>query len=137
MGQELLDRTGYVRTPRVYYLGVASNGAQVIRGSCDDRYSHAVMGTSPMRYPNELLYGTFHARLDLAKRQLTSNYNWKNKNPENDYLADREWEVVELKKITAKEARQIKKLDSKLYKEWQIATEGKETEQENTNDNDN
>jgi hypothetical protein len=43
MGQELLDRQGYQRKPRTYYVAVATNSATALRGSGDDRYTHAVV----------------------------------------------------------------------------------------------
>ena len=120
MGQELLDRTGYQRKPRTYYVAVASNGAQALRGSGDDRYTHAVVMTV-INYPNELSWATFHASEQLAKRQLTTNRNYQKKYQESGatyYGSGREWELVPLKKVTAKEFRAIKKADSKANDEY-------------------
>jgi hypothetical protein len=119
MGQELLDRTGYQRKPRTYYVAVASNGAQALRGSGDDRYTHAVVMTS-INYPNELSWATFHASEQLAKRQITSNRNYQKKSKEHgsSYWENREWEVVPLKKVTAKEFRTIKTTDKKASDEY-------------------
>lgn len=119
MGQELLDKTGYQRTPRTYYLAVASNGAQALRGSGEDRYTHAVVMTT-INYPNELSWATFHGSEQLAKRQITSNRNWQKQSIEygSTFLQNREWEVVPLKKISAKEYRAIKKVDSKANDEY-------------------
>ena len=112
MGQELLDRTGYQRKPRTYYHAVATNGTQALRGSGEDRYTHAVVMTTT-NYPNELSWATFHGSKQLALRQLVTNENWQKKSEENGsrYWENREWEVVELKKISAKEFRAIKKAD--------------------------
>lgn len=119
MGQELLDKQGYQRKPRTFYVAVASNGAQALRGSGDDRYTHAVVMTS-IEYPNEVSWATFHASEQLAKRQITSNRNWQKKSIENgsSYGSNREWEVVQLKKVTSKEFRAIKTTDKKAHDEW-------------------
>jgi hypothetical protein len=119
MGQELLDKQGYQRKPRTFYVAVASNGAQALRGSGDDRYTHAVVMTS-IEYPNEVSWATFHASEQLAKRQITSNRNWQKKSIENgsSYGSNREWEVVQLKKVTSKEFRAIKTIDRKAHDEW-------------------
>ena len=119
MGQELLEVTGYQRTPRTHYHAVASNGAQALRGSGRDVYTHAVVMTS-VDYPNQLSWGTFHGTEQLAKRQLTNNRNWQKKSIENGstYGNNREWEVVTLKKISAKEYRAIKSADKKAGTEY-------------------
>ena len=120
MGQELLEvNTSWTRTPRTYYLAVASNGAQALRGSGDDRYSHAVVMTT-INYPNELSWATFHASEQLAKRQITSNRNYQKKSiaSGHTYGNDREWEVVKLEKITAKQFRAIKSADLKANQEY-------------------
>lgn len=119
MGQELLDKKGYQRIPRTYYVAVATNGAQALRGSAEDRYSHAVVMTA-INYPNELSWATFHASEQLAKRQLTSNINYQKKSNEGGYgyYTGREWEVVPLKKITAREYRAIKKADRIALNEY-------------------
>jgi hypothetical protein len=119
MGQELLERTGYQRKPRTFYVAVATNGAVALRGSGEDRYTHAVVMTA-INYPNEVSWATFHASEQLAKRQITTNRNWQKKSIENGstYGSNREWEVVPLKKVTAKEFRAIKKADSKACDEY-------------------
>jgi len=119
MGQELLDKTGYQRKPRTYYHAVATNGAQALRGSGEDRYSHAVVMTT-INYANELSWATFHGSEQLAKRQVTSNRNYQKQSIEggSSYWGNREWEVVPLKKISAKEYRAIKKADSKANDEY-------------------
>ena len=119
MGQELLDRIGYERKPRTYYHAVASNGAQAVRGSEEDKYTHAVVITT-INYPNELNSATFHGSEQLAKRQLTSNHNYQKKSLEGgySYWQNYTWEVVPLKKITAKEYRAIKKADRLALDEY-------------------
>lgn len=120
MGQELLDTQGYQRKPRTYYHAVSLNGAQALRGSGEDRYTHAVVMVQ-INYPNELSWATFHASEQLAKRQITSNRNSQKKYEESraDYYGSgREWEVVPLKKVSAKEFREIKKADIKAHDEW-------------------
>ena len=118
MGQELLDRKGYQRKPRTFYVAVATNSAVALRGSGEDRYTHAVVMTS-INYPNEVSWATFHASEQLAKRQITSNRTWQKKSIENGstYGNNREWEVVPLKKVTAKEFRAIKVADRKTHDE--------------------
>jgi len=113
MGQELLEDVGFHRKPRTYYHAVATtNGAQALRGSGEDRYTHAVVMVQ-VNYPNELSWATFHSSKQLATRQLVTNENWQKKSIENgsSHWEGRAWEVVELKKITAKEYRAIKKAD--------------------------
>lgn len=119
MGQELLDKTGYQRKPRTYYHAVATNGAQALRGSGEDRYTHAVVITT-INYPKELSWATFHGSKQLALRQLVTNENWQKKSEETGsrYWENREWEVVELKKISAKEFRAIKKADQIALDEY-------------------
>ena len=119
MGQELLDRKGYQRKPRTFYVAVATNSAVALRGSGEDRYTHAVVMTS-INYPNEVSWATFHASEQLAKRQITTNRNWQKKSIENGstYGSNREWEVVPLKKVTAKEFRAIKVADRKAHDEY-------------------
>lgn len=111
MGQELLEiNYGYVRKPRKYFLGVASNGARILRGSADRDYSHAVISTQT-NYKNQITWGTFHSTEQLAKRQLTTSRNYEAQRP-----SGRTYELVTLTTITAKEARAIKKLDSDNHK---------------------
>ena len=119
MGQELLDRQGYQRKPRTYYVAVATNSATALRGSGDDRYTHAVVMTA-INYPNEVSWATFHGSEQLAKRQITSNRNWQKKSIENGstYGSNREWEVVPLKKVSAREFRAIKVTDRKANTEY-------------------
>ena len=111
MGQELLERTGWVKTPRTYYLAVTSTGLKFVRGSCDDKYTHAVVcSKAPHFRPQQIeTYGWCHSRSDLAKR----NFN-RCKKQEGEY----EYELVELQKINAKEVRQIKKITKKEYNEY-------------------
>lgn len=110
MGQEMLSWEGYAKQPRKYYLGVASTGARVLRGSADREYTHAVLSTG-INYKGQITWGSFHATEQLAKRQLTTNRNYEKK-----YESGRTYEVVELKVITAKEVRAIKKEDSENHK---------------------
>jgi hypothetical protein len=120
MGQELLDTAGYQRKPRTYYHAVATNGAQALRGSGEDRYTHAVVMTTT-NYPNELSWATFHGSEQLAKRQLTTNNNYKKtasgETGYYSYYAVAEWEVVPLKKVSAREFRAIKTADKKASAE--------------------
>ncbi len=120
MGQELLNDVGFHRKPRTYYHAIATNGAQALRGSGEDRYTHAVVQVK-INYPKELSWATFHGSKQLAQRQLVTNENWQKKSIESGasyWTEGREWEVVELKKISAKEYRAIKKADSKALDEY-------------------
>ena len=119
MGQELLDKVGYQRKPRTFYVAVATNGAVALRGSGEDRYTHAVVMTT-IDYKNQISWATFHASEQLANRQITSNRNWQKKSIENgsSYGSNREWEVVPLKKVTAKEFRALKVADKKANTEY-------------------
>jgi protein tyrosine phosphatase len=134
MGQELLAvNLNWTRTPRTYYLATTSTGLKFIRGSHDDRYTHAVVCTKAPHFKPEQIetYGWCHARKDLAVR----NFNKQKKfsaEQDNKY----EYELIELQKITAKEVREVKKQAKKQYQQWadeRMMSEGKETE--NTNDN--
>jgi len=124
MGQELLNITGYTPKPRTYYLATTSNGLKFVRGSHDDRYSHAVVcSKSPYHLANQVeTYGTCHGRYDLAKR----TFNSYNKNIQEGW----EYELVELVKVTAKEVRAIKK--AQRLSEVQ---NNQRTETEQSNDN--
>lgn len=120
MGQELLEvNLNRTFVPRTYYHAVATNGAQALRGSHDDRYSHAVVMIN-LDYPNQLNWATFHGSEQLAKRQITNNRNWQKKSiaQGSTYNTNREWEVVKLEKITAKQYRAIKSADRKANNEW-------------------
>ena len=72
MGQELLERTGWVKKPRTYYLAVTSTGLKFVRGSCDDKYTHAVVcSKAPHFRPQQIeTYGWCNSRFDLAKRNF-------------------------------------------------------------------
>lgn len=134
MGQELLNvNTNWTRKPRTYYLAVTSTGLKFIRGSADDRYSHAVVcSKAPHFRPKQIeTYGWCHARLDLAKRNF-NRYKKFSAEQDNEY----EYELVELQKITAKEVRAIKKITKKEYKEHyeeqlQQVSEGTKEDKEN------
>jgi hypothetical protein len=137
MGQELLNHTGWIRKPRTYYLAVTSTGLKFVRGSGDDKYTHAVVcSKAPHFRPQQIeTYGWCHSRFDLAKRNF-NRYKKFNEEEENEY----EYELIELQKITAKEVRQIKKITKKEYKEHyeQFNVQNNQlTEKENTNDNTN
>jgi len=124
VGQELLNITGYTPKPRTYYLATASNGLKFVRGSSEDKYSHAVVcSKSPYHLANQVeTYGTCHGRYDLAKR----TFNSYNKNIQEGW----EYELVELVKVTAKEVRAIKK--AQRLSEVQ---NNQRTETEQSNDN--
>ena len=97
MGQELLDRVGYTKVRPKYYLATNSKGHSIVRGSTTKKYTHAVISVEP--FSIGYCYGTFTTRLDLANRYC----NRFNKNE------TYKWEVVEVKEVSTKEARQLKK----------------------------
>ena len=96
---------------RIYYKATASNGAVALRGSWQDKYSHAcIRVTFDECYENQLTYASFHARQDLAQRAT----NYANKNTENKF------ECVALEQISAKEFNRLRRLDNKNRKKyWQ------------------
>jgi hypothetical protein len=109
--------TRYEKKPRVYYFVEASNGGRLIRGSWRDMYSHAVIACpKELNYENEISYGSFHSSKQLAERSKKSWENYQKKAGSN--YEGMTWEVVEVKKITAKEARQLKNADRKALKAW-------------------
>lgn len=106
MGQELLDIpiTSYHhrnRTKRKFYLATASTGIYDVRGSANKTYTHACISTSLTEWGWAVC--AWSSRADLAKRNL-SGYNKWGKNTKNPI----QFEVVEVKEITAKEARQLR-----------------------------
>ena len=133
MGQELLDHAGWIRKPRTYYLAVTSTGLKFVRGSCEDKYTHAVVcSKAPHFRPQQIeTYGWCHSRFDLAKRNF-NRYKKFREQQGNEY----EYELVELQKINAKEVRQIKKITKKEYNEYytqqQQESEGTKENKENT-----
>lgn len=102
MGQELFDVNGYyVRQPRKYYVATNSKGFMVARSSASKIYSHAVVLKTPEKWGS--IYYTFTSRLDLANRYCKS---WNKRNSEHETY--REYEVVEVKEVSAKEFRVAK-----------------------------
>lgn len=105
MGQELLeipDNAYSFRRKRTYYLAVNSKGHKVVRGTCSKNYTHATIYSS--LYTSGYCYATFTVREDLAKRYARG---WEGA------------EVVEVKVITDKEARQYKKEIIETAKQFQ------------------
>jgi hypothetical protein len=98
MGQELLERTGYVKTPRKYFVATNSKGYRVIRGSADRDYFYCVMSKELSEWG--CIYSSFSATEHNAKKYCKS---WNNKAKEEMY------EVVKCVQVTAKEVRAIKK----------------------------
>lgn len=119
MGNELLSVKGYTKNAnRVYYLAETSEGTIGLRSSCKDNYNYAVvqLRNDDLKYVG----ASFHRAEGLAKRTKTYWTNVKKQYANsNSYLAEvKGWEVVALKKITAKEFRQHKRLERKTIKEW-------------------
>ena len=98
---------------RIYYKATASNGAVALRGSWQDKYTHACIRIKfDYFYENQLTWASFHARQDLAQRAC----NGGNKNSDNEIR----FEVVKLEQISAKEFNRLRRLDNKNYKKyWQ------------------
>ena len=112
-------QVSYEKRPRIYYLAETKCGIKVIRGSCRDMYSYAVVRVptnGQLDYPNQLTWGSFHKTEQLANRTKRSWEKYKEKS--NYYGENDSWEVVTITKITAKEVRQLKKLDRLAYKEF-------------------
>lgn len=98
MGQELLERTEYVRTPRKYFVATNSKGYRVVRGSADKDYFYCVIAKELNQWG--YIYSSFSATEHNAKRYCKS---WNNKAGEEQY------EVVKCVQVTAREVRVIKK----------------------------
>jgi len=98
MGQELLERTGYVRTPRKYFVATNSNGYRVIRGSADRDYFYCVIAKELSVLGS--IYASFSATESNAKKYCKT---WNNRHKNEVY------EVVKCVQVTAKEVRVIKK----------------------------
>jgi hypothetical protein len=98
MGQELLERTGWVKTPRKYFVATNSKGYRVIRGSADRDYSYCVMSKDLTEWGG--IYSSFSATKHNAEKYCKS---WNNRAKEERY------EVVKCVQVTAKEVRAIKK----------------------------
>ena len=98
MGQELLERTGWVKKPRKYFVATNSKGYRVVRGSADRDYFYCVMSKELSEWGG--IYSSFSATEHNAKKYCKS---WNNKAQEEQY------EVVKCVQVTAKEVRVIKK----------------------------
>lgn len=98
MGQELLERTGWVKKPRKYFVATNSKGYRVVRGSADRDYSYCVIAKELNEWGS--IYSSFSATEHNAKKYCKS---WNNKAQEERY------EVVKCVQVTAKEVRIIKK----------------------------
>jgi len=110
MGQELLERTGWVKKPRKYFVATNSKGYRVIRGSADRDYFYCVIAKELNAWGS--IYASFSATEHNAKKYCKT---WNNRE------ADR-YEVVKCVQVTAKEVRAIKKeiaLEVIKYKEEQ------------------
>lgn len=95
MGQELLEiqpSDWKFRSKRRFYLATNSKGYKVVRGSSSKELTHATIAGDLTQWG--WCYATFTTRLDLAQRY---SKRWKGS------------EVVEVKEITTKEARQHRK----------------------------
>ena len=114
----------YEKRRQRYFAGNTSDGKVILRGSIKPLpYTHAVTWELKNRDPNgedfysykqgqgQIVYGSFHTRKELAERQfkyLTNRYS--NKSETYDYVG----EIVELKEVSAKEVRTLKKINAVL-----------------------
>lgn len=105
MGQELLeieDSLWRRNNARTYYVATSSKGYMVLRGSHADKYTHATIVIEPHERSNGYVWASFTSQEKYAKRYAKAGQS----------------EAVELKKITAKEYRQLKKEIDKKAEEW-------------------
>lgn len=120
MGQELLDRVGYVRRPRKFFVATNSKGYKAVRGSAEKDYSWCVIATDYSQWGS--IYASWSATEHNAKKYCKT---WNNRE------ANR-YEVVKCEQVTAKEARLIKK---QIQLEWleiqQRVSEGTKEDKEN------
>jgi hypothetical protein len=114
----------YEKRRQRYFAGNTSDGKVILRGSIKPLpYTHAVTWELKNRDPNgedfysykqgqgQIVYGSFHTRKELAERQfkyLTNRYT--NKSETYDYVG----EIVELKEVSAKEVRNLKKISTEI-----------------------
>lgn len=89
---------------RVYYKATASNGSIALRGSWQDRCSHACIRLeTEYLWDNQLGYASFHITRELAQRAT----NYGNKHTKHKF------ECVELERISAKEFNRLRRLNNK------------------------
>jgi hypothetical protein len=108
MGQELLERTGYVKTPRKYFVATNSKGYRVIRGSAYKDYFYCVLTKELNEWG--CINSSFSATEHNAKKYCKT---WNNQAKEELY------EVVKCVQVTAKEVRAIKKEITLEVINWQ------------------
>lgn len=97
MGQELLEKQGWIRKPRKFFVATNSKGYKTIRGSADKDYSFCVISKEVSEWGS--VYSSWSATEHNAKKYCKT---WNNRE------ADR-YEVVACVQVNAKEARLIKK----------------------------
>jgi hypothetical protein len=114
----------YEKRRQRYFAGTTSDGKVILRGSIKPLpYTHAVTWELENKDPNDttenhykkekgqVVHGSFHTRKELAERQfkyLTNHYT--NKSETYKYVG----EIVELKEVSAKEVRNLKKISTEL-----------------------
>lgn len=97
MGQELLERQGWTKKPRKYFVATNSKGYKAVRGSANKDYLWCVIAKDYSQWGS--IYASWSATEHNAKKYCKT---WNNRE------ADR-YEVVKCVQVTAKEARVIKK----------------------------
>jgi len=121
MGQELLDRVGYVKTPRKFFVATNAQGYKTVRGSADKDYAWCVISKDFTQWG--YLYASWSATEHNAKKYCKT---WNNKAGEELY------EVVKCEQVTSKEARLIKKQMQLAWLEiQQRVSEGTKEDKEN------
>lgn len=131
MGQELLEKQGWIRTPRKYFVATNSNGYRAIRGSADKDYSYCVIAKEVSQWG--YVYASWSATEHNAKKYCKT---WNNRAKYEEY------EVVKCEQVTSKEARLIKKAISIQHKEAElqvmqealkVVSEGKNLQEQENN----
>ena len=116
----------YEKRRQRYFAGNTSDGKVILRGSIKPLpYTHAVTWELKNRDPKaedyyflkrkgQIVNGSFHTRKELAERQFKYLTNRYSKESETYYYVG---EIVELKEVSAKEVRTLKKISAELTKE--------------------
>lgn len=113
----------YEKRRQRYFAGNTSDGKIVVRGSIKPLpYTHAVTWELESKDPNDtthnhykkdkgqIVNGSFHTRKELAERQFKYLTNQYLKSENYKYVG----EIVELKEVSAKEVRNLKKMSQAI-----------------------
>ena len=91
------------RTPRTYYLAIASNGKKAIRGSWRDVYSYASVCINRHDDLQFLYWASFHSTKELADKNTKSG---NKRYGASGYI----FETIELQKIDRKEFAKLSRM---------------------------